>query len=230
MANQQPQKKQNLSLIDIMLEMEKLKDIDLQQPTEDKSDEAMDWYEEFAVEAYQDITQTTQLDTKTKKQILLNSVPDFYDPKKRAGMMYTFMYTAETQSLDYWDMFPLVLRMLDESDSTESFLGINFHYLEPKYRRILLLNLMAKMAGDETNKESRILSLNMNRLRLPANRYGRVCIRRYKYDNIRGKILRIPPELWIKMIYLPTYRFIGSKPNRIWRDSFKKIRKLGYKN
>ena len=77
MANQQPQKKQNLSLIDIMLEMEKLKDADLQQPTEDKSDEAMDWYEEFAVEAYQDITQTTQLDTKTKKQILVNSVPDF---------------------------------------------------------------------------------------------------------------------------------------------------------
>ena len=93
-----------------------------------------------------------------------------------------------------------------------------------------MLNLMTKLAGGINNQESRILGLNMKRLMTPLNKYGRVCIRRYKYDNIRGRALRIPPEHWLKMIFLPTYKFIGGRPSRVWRDSFKKIRQLGMGN
>lgn len=222
MANPQP----ILNLKDLFTKLSEMKDSELDEPSDDMSDESMDWYEEFAIDAYQDITQTSQADARAKKQLLLNSVTDFFDPRKRAGMMYTFSYLPETD-LNYWDMFPVVIRMLDQADDPNSFLGINFHYLEPKYRRILLMNLMSKMTGNVDNPESRILGLNSTRMKIPAHKYGRVCIRRYKYDNIRGKILKIPPEYWVKMIYLPTYRFIGAKPNRVWRDSFKKIRKLG---
>jgi hypothetical protein len=87
---------------------------------------------------------------------------------------------------------------------------------------------MSKLDGDPSNPESRIVGLGMRRLMVPSNKYGRVCIRRYKYDNIRGKALRIPPEHWVKAIYLPTYQFIGGKPNKVWRDSYRKFRKLGF--
>jgi hypothetical protein len=214
------------NLKEIFEQMTKIKDADLEEPTDDKSLEATRWYEEFVVETYENITKSNNKDQKTKKQIVYNSIPDYYAYKNREGMMFNFIYQPESENLDYWDRFPLVMRMLDNSDSTKSMLGINFHYLEPKYRRILLLNLMTKIVGDISNPDSKIFGLNMSRLALPGNRYGRVCIRRYKYDNIVGKVLRIPPEHWIKMIYLPTYQFVGARPNKVWRDSYKKIRRL----
>lgn len=215
----------------IFLKISQVKDSELDNPSDDDAEESMDWYEQFAIQAYQQITQSSQLEGKTKEQILRNSIPDYGSQRKRAGMLYTFIYQAENADrLQYWDRFPLVLTMLDNLDSTESFLGINLHYIEPRFRRILMLNLMTKLAGGINNQESRILGLNMKRLMTPLNKYGRVCIRRYKYDNIRGRALRIPPEHWLKMIFLPTYKFIGGRPSRVWRDSFKKIRQLGMGN
>lgn len=211
----------------IFEKMSSLKDADLEEPAEDMSEDALKWYEEFTIEAYEKLTKSGQFDQKTKRQMMFNSLEDYYAVKRRAGSLYTFIYEPQSEDLQYWDRFPLVMRMLDNSDSTESFLGMNLHYLEPKYRRLLLLSLMSKLDGDIDNPESRIVGLGMRRLMIPANKYGRVCIRRYKYDNIRGKALRIPPEHWIKAIYLPTYQFIGGKPNKVWKDSYRKIRRLG---
>ena len=205
----------------------KIQERELDDPSDEKSEEAFKFYEQVAIEAYQQITKTSQFDQKAKKQILTNSLPDFVSRHKKAGVMYTFMYQPESDRLDYWDKFPLILKMLDNSDSTESFLGINLHYLDPKRRWILLMNLMSHLSGSESNRDSRIIGLGMRKLALPTNRYSRVCIRRYKYDNIRGRALMIPPEHWIKMVFLPTYHFIGGKPAKAWKDSVRRLRKMG---
>jgi hypothetical protein len=205
--------------------MDGIKDQELEEPTEDDSTEAFTWYERHALDAYEEVTQVRSTDAKAKKRILLNSIRDFYDGKKRAGALYTFVYQPETD-LKYWDNFPLVLKMIDNLDSPDSFLGINLHYLEPKLRRLFMMHMITKMSGSIHDKNSRIVGLNINRLMNGLAKYGRVCIRRYKYDNIRSRVLTIPPENWIKMIYLPTYQFIGGKPSKVWRDSYKKIRKL----
>lgn len=210
----------------ILEKMDALKDADLDEPSEDISKESMDWYEKFAISSYEDITNTSQFNAKSKQQILLNSNKDYYSTKRRSGSLYTFQYEPESINLDYWDKFPLVLRMLDNSDSTESFLGMNLHYLAPKYRRLLMVSLISKLTGSVTDVDSRIIALGINKLMISSNRYGRVCIHRYKYDNIRGKALRIPPEHWLKIIYLPTYHFIGAKPAKIWQNSTNKIKRL----
>lgn len=203
-----------------------IKEEELNTPSDDISRESLHWYENFMIEAYEEITESSSSNSRVKQQLLHNSIKDFYSLKRRSGSMYTFMYNPESDRMNYWDRFPLVIRMLDNSDSTESFLGINLHYLEPRYRKLLLLNLMTKLDGEIKNPDSRIIGLGMNRLMLPSNRYGRVCIRRYKYDNMRGRALRIPPEYWVKAIFLPTYHFIGGKPVKVWKDSHKKILKL----
>jgi len=209
--------------------MSAMKNEDLEDPSEEDSKESMLWYEQYAIEAYEQITASNKNNSKVKQQILLNSLADYYGTKKRAGSIYTFQYQPETAGkLDYWDRYPLVMRMIDNLDSTESFLGINLHYLEPKFRRMLLVSLMSQLSGDPANPDTRIIGLNMKRLMLGANKYGRVCIRRYKYDNIRGRALRIPAEHWTKVIYLPTYQFIGGKPTKVWKDSYRKIKKLGF--
>ena len=220
-ANNQPL----LNLQSIFDGMDSIKDEELDDPSEDDSRDAFEWYENYALETYEELTNSRSTDAKTKRMVLLNSVSDFYTGLKRAGLLYTFIYEAESD-LPYWDKYPLVLRMIDNLDSPESFLGINIHYLEPKFRRLFMMLMLTKMSGSIDDKNSRIVGLNINKLMTGLAKYGRVCIRRYKYDNVRGRILTIPPENWIKMMYLPTYQFIGSKPNRVWRDSYKKIRKL----
>ena len=211
----------------IFEEMKFLKDTELDQPSDDLSIESMEWYEQNAIQIYETMFSTSQLNQTLKKTLIDNSRSDYGEFVRYTGRLYTFRYEPESDRLDYWDKYPLVLRMLDESDSNTSFLGMNLHYLDPMRRRMMFMSLVERyLTGSLSNPNSRIGYLNMQKLMVPPNRYGRVCIRRYKYDNIRGKPLLIPPEHWMKMIFLPTYHFIGAKPNRVWKDSWKKYRRM----
>lgn len=202
--------------------------LDENQDLDDLSLDSLKWYEEFAVEAYEDITNSNQHDRRVKQQILRNSITDYYTAKMRSGTMWTFAYNPETRNeLEYWDRFPLVIMLISEKDDPTSFLGMNLHYLYPRYRRLVLMSLLGYMNGDLTNNESRIMLMNLNKLKKFPNRYGRVCIRRYKYKNILGKMLRIPPEHWMKAIYLPTYQFFGASPNKVWNRIYRMMKKQG---
>jgi hypothetical protein len=78
-----------------------------------------------------------------------------------------------------------------------------------------------------SNENARILGMNMRRLFSFPNKYGKACIRRYKYDNIRRKPIRIPPEHWLKAIYLPTYHFVGARPTQVWGKTYALMKKMG---
>lgn len=211
----------------IFEEISRLKDEELDSPTEDRELSALRWYENNAVEAYRKITETDERDYRAKRQILGNSIPDYYSTLRRFGTMWTFLYEAESDRMEYWDRIPLIIRMIDNKDDPKSFLGINLHYLFPRYRKILLLSLLTRLNTTPDDPNARILGMNMNRLSVFPNKYGRVCIRRYKYDNIRRKPIRIPPEHWIKMIFLPTYQFVGAKPGKVWSKSYALMKKMG---
>lgn len=211
----------------IFEELSKMKDEDLDNPTEDNEIQALRWYEQFSVDAYREITKTNERDYGSKRTIIGNSIPDYWTPIRRPGTMWTFMYEAESDRLPYWDRLPLILRMIDNKDDPKSFLGINLHYLYPRYRKILLLSLLRGINDDVTNEDARILSLNMSRLLKFPNKYGIACIRRYKHDNIRRKPVRIPPEHWLKMIYLPTYHFVGARPTKVWGKTYALMKQMG---
>ena len=216
-----------IKLKSIFEEMKFLKDTELQQPSDELENDALDWYEKNAVQVYETMFSTSQMNQAFKKILIDNSREEYGQFIRYTGRLYTFRYLPDSDRLDYWDKYPLVLRMLDEADSKQSFLGMNLHYLDPMRRRFMMMSLIERyLTGDISNPNSRIGYLNMQKLITPPNRYGRVCIRRYKYDNIRGKPLLIPPEHWMKMIFLPTHHFIGAKPNQVWKDSWKKYRRM----
>ena len=228
MPNEKEEQMMVRDLKQIFERMSAMKNEDLETPSDDDSLESMLWYEQYAIRAYEQLTFSSSTNAKAKQQIMINSLVDYTGTKRRAGALYTFKYEPESaEDLDYWDKYPLVMRMLDNSHATDSFLGINLHYLNPKYRRLLLVSLMTKLMGDTKDAESTIIGLNIKRLMVGANKYGRVCIRRYKYANMRGRALRIPTEHWTKVIYLPTYQFVGARPTKVWKDSYKKIKNLG---
>lgn len=221
--NNEEEEEDTLSLKTIFEQMEKLKDTELDNPSNDLSEEAAQWYQDNALEFYTKTLNLGEYNSEQKKRVLLKSIDDYGTLVRFTGRLYTFRYLPDSNRLDYWDKFPLVLRMLDESNSRTSFLGINLHYLDPARRRLMFMTLMERyMTGNISNPNSRIGFLDMEKLATIPTRYGRPCIRRYKHDNIRGRALMIPPQHWIKMIFLPTYQFIGAKPNKVWKDTWKK--------
>ena len=60
------------NLKDIFKAISDIQQVELDDPSEEKSEEAFKWYEQFAIDSYQQITNSSQFDQRTKKQILTN--------------------------------------------------------------------------------------------------------------------------------------------------------------
>ena len=70
---------------------------------------------------------------------------------KRAslGSLYCYHYDPKYKlTLPYYDVFPMIMLIGVESDT---FLGLNFHYLAPKLRAILLDRVNKKVSGGAIN-------------------------------------------------------------------------------
>lgn len=209
-------------------EMENLKDEDLSKPSDDLAATAVEWYQDNAEIVFKSTYGKSPGNIGFKKTMLHHSTLDYGAIPRGNGRLYAFAYEPEKEHKDktYWDMFPLVLKMMEADERRDSFLGINLHYLDPERRKLAFLSLVEDYAsGDLKNRSTRISFLNAPKLsRVPA-RYFRPCIRRYKFSNIRGRALLIPPEHWMKMIFLPTYQFVGAWKSKVWKDTWSKYKK-----
>jgi len=161
----------------------------------------------------------------SKKGLIIN--PKGY---KREGEMVFFRYFPESRSkMTYWDMYPMVLIIKKNKDGFE---GLNLHYLEEKHRERLMVNMSTMMMGDRKNQNAKTnrnlprLKIIYDRLkRLSRFRYYRPCYKKYKYKNIRGRMLVIEPKYWDIAMYLPLQKFVKRGTNRVWSDSRRTIRR-----
>ena len=97
--------------------------------------------------------------------------------------------------------------MLIGADS-DTFLGLNFHYLPPNLRAILLDRVNAKVAGGVINwkKISKIPLVE------PA-------VHRYRFDQITRKVIEIEKEEEEIAIFLPLERFRKASKSAVWANS-----------
>ena len=56
-------------------------------------------------------------------------------------------------------------------------------------------------------------------------RFFRPCVKRYKYNRIDSRLLKIPSSDWVIAMYLPMERFMKKKRGQVWIESRKKITK-----
>ena len=120
----------------------------------------------------------------------------YYDPKHR-------------QTLPYYDSFPLVMVIKAEK---ETFLGLNFHYLPPKLRAILLDRVSAKI-GDTIPKWDKLVKIPQIE----------PCVKRYRFDHIMRKVIPIKEDEQEIAIFLPLERFRKASKSKVWADSRKRI-------
>lgn len=141
------------------------------------------------------------------------------------GRMYTFAYNPLPESkakLPYYDRLPLIFLI---EPAKGGFLGINLHYLSPKYRQVLLNRMFESYLSDKDMDDETRLKINYKILKgVSKLKWGIPCIRRYKNSGVRSNIALIPSKEWNTAIYLPTKGIIGAGTSKVWSDSINKVK------
>lgn len=155
-----------------------------------------------------------------------------YETKRRGilrypGQLITFKYDPKTKrTLPFYDVFPLVLTLDVYSDG---FLGLNFHYLKPRDRAVLMGALYKYQIMREFQPVIHVRYDQM--LAAETLRYFRPCIRRYLYKRMSPNMAIISPHLWDQALFLPTDKFMSTRNKEpyarqmVWENSRKIIRK-----
>lgn len=140
------------------------------------------------------------------------------------GRMYLINYSNPigkgTPALPYYDMFPLILPFNVES---RHITAINFHYLHPASRIILLEKLSRFKIGD-TDIQTRIRADWGILSNFARFREVRASVKRYRKSQIKGRYLFIQPDDWTTAAVLPTEMFRGASKQQVYLDSNRKMR------
>lgn len=139
------------------------------------------------------------------------------------GRMYLFRYNpAGRQKMPYFDRFPLII-MIEKSK--EGFMGLNLHYLPMDLRQKLFYGLLTRASNSEFRWNT-YLKIDYNYLKSRTNlRAYRACIKRYRYDQILGRIANVPAPEWEVAVHLPLASWRKAAESRVFKDSREIARK-----
>ena len=189
---------------------------------------AIDWFSD----------QSSVIPTRPQ-QIVRGADPKQHTPqrfKKRLrmgryewGRMIMFQYDPKNKgTMPYYDRFPMGFVVDVNSDN---FLMMNFHYLPPGLRAMMMDELYRYMPAadsDDMRDDDRLLMLPQPYRIL--KRYRRLrwykgCLKRYLNSNVQSRIVTIYPKEWNMALFMPMTRtFRGASKNAIWRDTWRKGR------
>jgi hypothetical protein len=140
-----------------------------------------------------------------------------------AGSMILFRYDPKHKlTLPYYDTYPLVFPINFESDS---FLGLNMHYLPPIERAKLFNALLSLINNPKIDEKSR-LNISYQILKGASRFRGyKPCLKRYLFGHLRSTVMRINPIQWHKVLFLPIANFVKASQQKVWQDSIDMIKR-----
>ena len=133
------------------------------------------------------------------------------------GKMYFYSYDPKWKNdLPWYDTFPLVFPI---EKYNNGFLGLNFHYLAPKDRAIL----MDQLKGFATNKkydETTRLRLTYNMLKgFTKYKRAKPTVHRYLTSKVKSKYVLVNADEWEVALFLPVERFRKASKKKVWAHS-----------
>lgn len=133
------------------------------------------------------------------------------------GKMYFYFYDPKTKdTLPYYDRFPLVIPIERYKDG---FLGLNLHYIHPKYR-INLLDKLSEVASNKNYNEQTKLRISYRYLRASSKIFEATpCIKRYLYSHVESRFLEIHADEWDIAALLPMESFVGATTSKVYAES-----------
>ena len=133
------------------------------------------------------------------------------------GKMYFYSYDPKWKNdLPWYDTFPLVFPIERYPDG---FLGLNFHYLAPKHRAILMDQLKA-FANNNKYDETTKLRLSYNMLKgFTKYKRARPTVHRYLNSKVNSKFVLVNADEWEVALFLPVERFKKANKKKVWAHS-----------
>ena len=133
------------------------------------------------------------------------------------GKMYFYFYDPKTKdTMPYYDRFPFVIPIESYNDG---FLGLNLHYIAPKYR-MALLDKLSVTASNKTYDEKTKLRLNYKYLANASRVFEATpCIKRYLFSQIQSRFLEITADEWDIAALLPMESFVGASTSKVYAES-----------
>ena len=141
----------------------------------------------------------------------------------KLGRMYFFRYEAEgtpsgrgvsIKRGNVYDTFPLIFLL---SETPETLEGINFHYITPKLRIILLGKMFMYLNNQNFTDRTKLFARKFRTI-IQENRmfkHAKASYKSYKSGRIRSKIIQVHPMDWELAITVPTERFLTSTGGRV---------------
>ena len=182
-----------------------------------RSQLSREWYHDYALEQGLDYRSLQMLRTGGKR------ISDM-----RLGRMYFFRYNPDKSYNHIYDSYPLIFMLYEDPDN---FSGINFHYLSPKLRAILLGNILSFLSDQDFSNRTKLFARKFRQM-IQSNkkfRHAKAIYRQYKPEHIQSKIIQVHPLDWELAIMVPTERFktptggrVASK--KIWKETALKSR------
>jgi hypothetical protein len=133
------------------------------------------------------------------------------------GKMYFYYYDPKHKdTLPYYDRFPLVIPIEKYNDG---FLGLNLHYIHPKYR-ITLLDKLVEVASNRNYNEQTKLRISYRYLQASSKIFEATpCIKRYLFSHIQSRFLEIQADEWDIAALLPMESFVGATTSKVYAES-----------
>ena len=155
-------------------------------------------------------------DLKPTRAALLKD-RDRLKEKSVIGKMYFYFYDPKTkEKMKYYDRFPLVIPIESYNDG---FLGLNLHYIHPKYRMTMLDKLSAT-ANNSSYDEKTKLRVSYQYLTAASKVFEATpCIKRYLFSQIESRFLEISADEWDIAALLPMESFVGASTSKVYADS-----------
>lgn len=137
--------------------------------------------------------------------------------RKTDGALFNFFYDPKhKETLPYYDTFPLVIPF---AKAKGGFLGLNFHYLRPESRLVLLQKLYEFQDREDFTKAKKLL-FSWSDLKSDSKyRASRPLVKHYLFAHIRSKFIRIHPKDWGFAVMLPTEQFEKKPKTFVWKES-----------
>ena len=156
-----------------------------------------------------------QFSTETPQKIL--SRQESLVTRSVLGKMYFYSYDPKWKNeLPWYDTFPLVFPIERYPDG---FLGLNFHYLAPKHRAILM-DQLKMFANNKKYDETTKLKLTYNMLSgFKKIKRARPTVHRYLDSHIKSKFVLVNADEWEVALFLPVERFKKASKKKVWAHS-----------
>jgi len=177
----------------------------------DRSESARQFYHDYAANYGTGFTYTNMLKEGGRRRGTI-----------RRGKMMFFRYRPD-EITSMYDLYPLIF-VLDRKK--DYFDGINFHYLMPKLRAVLLGDMFTYLSdlnfdiSTQLNFRQFVNIVDKNK----KFKFAKQALRRYNYKNIISKRIEVHPMDWELAIMLNTEKFYNEQsaktPSvRVWKET-----------